>query len=146
MTLANRLRVLVFDMEQLVADIVVEMASVRGHHAVSTPITLGRDKALQTTACDVVIFALKLLPFNGGNDYLSSLRRRYPAVKIVGTSSTQRRPFPILKLDAILCKPFSLNQLDDVLSDITSSSAPQSSHTLQPMFAELDRNKTPRTA
>lgn len=120
MTSAKRLRVLVVDENQIVADTVAEMATAKGHYAVPASITSDIDEVLQTTACDVVIFDVELLPPGGSVDCLTSLRHRYPAVKIVGTSSTQRRATRNLRLDSFLGKPFALNQLDAVLSDITS--------------------------
>ncbi len=121
--------ILIMDDDALIAESLTEMLSLQG----CTVVTVGNgDDALKAfidathnnTPFTVAILDLTIKGGKGGVEIVTELRKRNPACKLIATTGYTNEPiianYKEYGFDAILRKPFTINELTQLLSQLNT--------------------------
>lgn len=114
--------VLVSDPDPIIADVITDMLQAKGYAAI--PI---RDAAQGVRVTDTVLFDVAVMSLDPHHTKLdisliSALKGKQRPIKVVGMSANADQPSPasLATIDVFLRKPFSMQQLDESIRQLTS--------------------------
>lgn len=126
-TLAHPLEILVVDDEPMIREFLAELLTLRGHRPRTVESSSSALLDLQQQPCDMVITDV-FMPNTDGLDMAATIRLKYPDVRIVVMSGHSGGPVSNdsrwCAVDGFLSKPFSIQQLTQVIGNVTSTIRP----------------------